>query len=304
MTAAAATIPKTGAPRGWTPTRLGWLFALLTLAVLAGLPSWQNIFDLARRSDEYSHMLLVLPVAGLLLWQRRERLAAVAPRYSLWGVGLAALGVAMDFAGFASQIDLLKDLGMVVMVVAPVVAVAGWRWPLAALPAFGVLLFLVPVPGRVRQRIALPLQEVSATITEYVMDFIGQPILRMGNVLQINGVDVAVAEACNGMRMVVALALVAYAFAFSIPLRPWARVAILLLSPLVAVFANVLRLGPTVLFYGYADREVADFAHDVSGWVVLLVALGVMWGSVALCRWLELPIEPNRAGARKTQGGT
>lgn len=292
MTSVAATIPTTETASAWTPGRLGWLAALLVLAVLAALPSWQNVFDLALRSAEYSHFLLVLPVVGLLLWQRRERLATVRPRYSKWGVALAVLGIGMDFTGFATQIDLLKDVGMVVILMAAVVAVAGWQWPMKALPAFGALLFLVPVPGRVRQRIALPLQEHSASITEFVMDFIGQPVIRMGNVLQINGVDVAVAEACNGMRMVVALALVAYAFAFSMPLRLWVRITILVLSPLVALFANVLRLGPTVLFYGYADREVADFAHDVSGWAVLLVALGVLWGSVALCRWLELPIEP------------
>lgn len=298
MTSVAATIPKTETTSAWTPARLSWLVVLVALAVLAALPSWHNVLDLALRSSEYSHILLVLPVVGLLLWQRREKLATVTPRYSMVGVAIAALGVGMDFAGFATQIDLLKDLGMVVMLMAAVVAVAGWRWPLKAAPAFGALLFLVPVPGRVRQQIALPLQEYSASITEWLMGLIGQPVVRMGNVLQINGVDVAVAEACNGMRMVVALALVAYAFAFSMPLRPWARIAILVSSPLIALFANVLRLGPTVLIYGNFDRELADFAHDVSGWAVLLVALGVLWGSVALCRWLELPIEPKQQNER------
>lgn len=291
MSTATATIPESERRSGWTAGRLAWLVVLLALAVLAALPSWHNVLDLALRSDEYSHMLLVLPVVGLLLWQRREQLVAVAPRYSLWGGALALLGVAMDFVGFATQIDVLKDLGMVAMFVAPVVAVAGWRWPLAALPAFGALLFLVPVPGRVRQKIALPLQESSATITQWFMDVIGQSVVRMGNVLQINGVDVAVAEACNGMRMVVALALVTYAFVFSMPLRPWARITLLVASPLVALLVNVLRLIPTVLFYGYWDHEAADFAHDVSGWAVLAVALGVLWGSVALARWMELPIE-------------
>ncbi|MGD1916828.1 MAG: exosortase/archaeosortase family protein [Phycisphaerales bacterium] len=298
MTAVASS-PTTDAtkPRAWsawTGGRLAWLAVLLLLAVLAALPSWQNVLTLALRSDEYSHMLMVLPVFALLLWQRREQLAAIVPHYSLWGLAIAAVGVAMDFAGFASQIDLLKDLGMVAMVVGAVVAVTGPRWPLAAKAAFGALIFLVPVPGRIRQQIALPLQEVSAWITQWILEFIGQPVARLGNVLQIKGVDVAVAEACNGMRMVVALALVAYAFVFVMPLRPWARIAILVASPLVAVFANVLRLGPTVLFYGYADKELADFAHDVSGWAVLAVALGVLWGSVALARWLEIPIEPKR----------
>lgn len=283
---------------GWTATRVAWLVALLSLAVIAALPTWQNVFDLATRSAEYSHMMLVVPVALLLLWQRRERLAGVPLAATATGALVALLGVAMDFVGFATQVDIVKDTGMVVMLLGAIVTVTGWAWVVRAAPALAALAFLIPVPGRVRQRIALPLQEASATITEHIMDFFGVPIARLGNVLQINGVDVAVAEACNGMRMVVALGLVAYAFAFSMPLRPWARVVILASSPLVALLANVLRLGPNVLFYGYASEETAKFAHDVSGWLVLLVALGVLWGSVALARWLELPIEPARPNAR------
>lgn len=292
------TQPTSRSGSGWTPARVGWLVLLLGLAVLAALPTWQNVYDLATRSAEYSHMLLVAPVVFLLLWQRRERLARVPLAATATGAGVAMLGVAMDFAGFATQVDLIKDTGMVVMLLGAIVTVTGWAWVIRAAPALAALVFFIPIPGRVRQRIALPLQEVSAAITEYILDFFGVPLVRLGNVLQINGVDVAVAEACNGMRMVVALGLVAYAFAFSMPLRPWARVVILAASPLVAVFANVLRLGPTVLFYGYADKELADFAHDVSGWLVLLVALGVLWGSVALARWVELPIEPEHGSAR------
>lgn len=300
MTAVASTstakVPRDGADGGWTPGRFAWLFVLLALAVLAGLPSWQNVFGLALRSDEYSHMLLVLPVVGILLWQRREDLVKITPRFSLAGPVIAAAGAAMDFVGFASQIDLLKDLGMIAMVLGAIVTVTGLRWVLSAKAAFAAMLFLVPVPGRVRQQISLPLQEGAAVITQWILELFGQPIIRHGNVLVINGIDVGVAEACNGMRMVLALALVSYAFVFIVPLRPWVRVVILLATPVVALIANVSRLGPNVLFYGYTNDELAKFAHDVSGWLVLLVALGVLWGFVALCRWMEIPIEPAREG--------
>jgi len=287
--------PQTGA---WSAGELAALAALLVLAVLAALPSWRNVASLAWRSAEYSHMLLVPAVALFLLWQRRGRLARTPRSPSLAGPAAALVGVALDFAGFATQIDLLKDVGMLALLLAPVLAVAGWRWPLSALPAFGALVFLIPVPGRLRQQIALPLQDVSAAITSFLLDIAGIPVARVGNVLQINGVDVAVAEACNGMRMVLALGLVAYAFVFSVSMRAWARVAILALTPAIAVAANVLRLGPTTLFYGYADRELADFAHDVSGWLVLAVALGLLWAVLAISRWLELPIEPKSPNTR------
>src|SRR5256885_1613630 len=82
---------------------------------------------------------------------------------------------------------------------------------------------------------ALPLQELSARIVEFMMVLFGSPVQRAGNVLSINGHDVGIAEACNGMRMVAALGLVAFAFVFTVPMRTSVRLLILALSPLVAL---------------------------------------------------------------------
>ncbi len=113
-----------------------------------------------------------------------------------------------------------------------------------------------------------------------------------GNVLLINGREVAVAEACNGMRMVSALLLVSYAFVFSMPMRQGVRLVILAASPIVALLCNVIRLVPVVLFYGYASDSTADFFHDASGWIVLLIALGLLWSFLSLLRWIEIPVTP------------
>jgi len=114
--------------------------------------------------------------------------------------------------------------------------------------------------------------------------------MRTGNGLVINGENVIVAEACNGMRMVAALGVVAYTFAFSIPARPMVRVLLLVTSPLLAVIVNISRLMPTVLFYGYASKDTAKTFHDLSGWFMMVVALGVLWSIMRLLRWMELPV--------------
>ena len=80
---------------------------------------------------------------------------------------------------------------------------------------------------------------------------------RFGNVLVINNEQIAVGEACNGMRMVFALVLVAYAFVFSSPLKMTTRLVLLVLSPLAALICNVVRLIPTSLVLGYSTASVA-----------------------------------------------
>jgi exosortase len=160
------------------------------------------------------------------------------------------------------------------------------------LPVFLVLGFLVPFPGRLRQKMAIPLQRMTAEATQEVCTLGGISVDRSGNLLRINGVDVAVAEACNGMRMTFALVLVSFAFAMTTPLRGYVRVLVVLLSPLSAVFYNVVRLVPTVWVFGNCRQSFAGAFHDVSGWVMLFVAFVSLMGVIKLLQWMAVPVVP------------
>jgi exosortase len=156
-------------------------------------------------------------------------------------------------------------------------------------PVFAVLVFMIPVPGMARQRVAIPLQLATAQMTQFFFDLIGIDVQRAGSVLTIRGAEVAVAEACNGMRMVFALVLVSFAYAFSTGMAGWVRALILILSPIVAIFCNVLRLIPTVWLYGYSSQETAAWFHDVSGWAMLPLAFVLLLAVGWVARWVMVP---------------
>ena len=99
-----------------------------------------------------------------------------------------------------------------------------------------------------------------------------------------------IAEACNGLRMMFALALAMFSFAFGSPLRMYARVLVLVATPVTAVACNVLRLVPTVWLFGYHPSSFATTFHDVSGWVMLVVAFLMLLAIVRLLRWALIPV--------------
>jgi len=268
------------------------LMSLVGVALLATRPVWLDIYSIATRDPEQSHILLAPLVAGWLLWVRRGRLRMCRPRWSLAGPGLILIGWGSILFGFSQAWDVFEHFGALLIVLGAALTVLGVEFFVRFGAAIGALLFLMPVPGRIRLRIAEPLQEVSARVTHFGLELFSVPLERAGNVLIINGNEVAIAEACNGMRMVAALALVSYAFVFSVPMRNGVRIGILLVSPIIAIVCNVLRLTPTVLFYGYADLDMAETFHDLSGWAMLFVALGMLWGLLSTLRWLEVPVTP------------
>lgn len=278
--------------RSWRFTDGMLLVGFIGLAIIVTRHTWIDIFLMAQRNAEQSHVFLAPFVAGWLFWIRRERLRWIRPHWSFTGAVVIGAGWALGTIGFNNGWLVIEQFGQLLIVVGAALTIVGWNFVLRFLPVFGALLFLLPVPGRIRQEIAMPLQQVTAAITHFGMELFGAPVIRTGNVLVINGHEVAVAEACNGMRMVAALAIVTYAFVFSVPMRQGVRIFLLVVSPVVAIVCNVLRLTPTVLFYGYGDVNVAELFHDVSGWLMLFVALGLLWGLLGVLRWLEIPIAP------------
>ncbi len=272
--------------------------ALSCLALLAGgalaltWDAWVDIARLAMRDEESSHILLVPLVVFWLAWVRRSRLRHCR-RVGTWiGPVIAAFGAACYNIGDTYLLQSVWHGGAIALLVGACLTIWGRDVLLSFLPVFVVLVFLVPVPGRVRQQIAIPLQQASASATQEVCDVIGLPMERSGNVLRINNVEVAVAEACNGMRMTFALLLVSYAFAFSTPLKGYVRVLVVALSPVSAVLCNVARLIPTVWVYGNGSTATAELFHDLSGWFMLFVAFFLLMGIIRLLHWAAVPVYP------------
>lgn len=279
-------------------SRMGWkpqdpLIAAVLVAVAVALTwdAWSDIFMLAARDEENSHIFLVFPIAFWVAWIRRARLLQCRPRHHWAGVVIAGVGVAAFAWGWSNQVDALWHGGALLTVIGAFASAMGGEVVRRFLPAFGALAFVVPIPGTVRQAIALPLQSISAKVTQFVLDLTGMLVERSGNLIIIDDMPIAVAEACNGMRMVFALFLVMYAFAFSIPMLNGVRLLLLVASPLVAIVANVTRLVPTVLAYAKLDLETADMLHDLSGWLMLALAFGVLLGIEHMMRWALIPTQ-------------
>jgi exosortase len=275
---------------GWTPWHAAGAIAIAVAGILATLPAWRDIFFIASVDDENSHIFLVPIVAAWMVWVRRSRLRYCAPTGTVIGPVIAAAGVLASVYGFNHDMQSIWHGGAVLVVLGCVLSVLGKSVLFRFLPAFVVLVFLVPVPGRIRQGIAVPLQTATAAATQALFETFGEAVERSGNLLSINGTEVTVAEACNGMRMVFALVLVSFAFAYSMPLRNSVRVLVLLASPLAAIFCNVVRLIPTIWLYGHAAKPLADDFHNVSGWIMLPIAFLLLMGIIRALRWALIPV--------------
>lgn len=276
--------------RGFTVGDLALGAALGLLMLWSVRAAWIDIAMIAWNDEEASHVQLVPLVAIWIAYVRRGRLRQCRPDGRLWAVVGLAIGYALWFYGFTQQRQSFYHAGAIIMTVSAFLVGVGTQIVWRFLPVFGTLIFLIPVPTFLRLQFAIPMQNLTAAVTQNVCEVVGMSVVRSGNLLSINGTDVTVAEACNGMRMVFTLLMVCYAFTFTEPLRTSVRMLILIASPLVAVAANVVRLIPTVWAFGAFDNSVAEKIHDISGWAMLLVAFIALSGIVRILRWAMVPV--------------
>jgi exosortase len=283
-----------------TANRLLAAVLLCTLGIYVCWDAWDEIFSYAWGNEEYAHIFVVPFVAALLIYQRRLRFRHFRISGTLVGPLLAVAGLAVMLAGYDARRQAMFHSGAVLTAIGCVVSVLGKNAIFRFLPAVLVLAFLVPVPGGWRLNIALALQQWTTQIAHVLLATMGFANEVAGNTISLNGRPVQIAEACNGMRSVFTLLLLAFAFAFGLPLRNSVRVGLLVVSPLVALTCNVVRTIPTILMYAYAPGWFDDPAkgtwyaeqfHNGAGWAMYVVAILLWLSIVSLMRWAMLPIQ-------------
>ena len=250
-------------------------------------------------SDEnYSHGLLVPFVIGFIIWSQRDLLGAAINRSNqalAWcGVAIAVL---MLFAGTLGAELFTQRISLTVMLAGIVLYFFGRQvLKLLAVP-FGLLLLAIPIPQIIFNRIALPLQMWASQMAVWGIRLFEVPTLRKGNVIDIvpmggiQAISLEVVEACSGIRSLMTLVTIALVLAYftrerdgegfaNLTRSDLLRAILLMIAAVpIAVVTNAARVTATGLMtYEYGKQATESTVHDASGWVVYVVALGLLIG--------------------------
>jgi len=255
---------------------------------------WPTLTDLMtvwKRSDEYSSGLLVPFLAVYVIWSRREDLAPVPVRPAiLWGAGLFLFSQAVRGAGLYLMFHSAERLSLIVSLVALVLLLTGWRYlgKLASVLVF--LCLMLPWPRRVQAALALPLQSWATTSAVFCLELVGYEVLRDGNVIHIGDSSVAVAEACNGLRMVTAFFVISGLVVLLVRRAWWEKLLVVVSSLPIALLCNTLRLAVTAVLFTIIEGEGwKQRFHDWDGYAMMPLAIGMVVGELWLLTRLTTP---------------
>jgi len=308
MAAGGATAGVASAPptQGVGPVVLRVVLPALLLAGAAVALFWptlhrQHLFSRGA-PDDWGHAYLVPLIGAYAAWQMRDRLAALAPRPFWPGVIPVATGIGVyAFFLLSNRANhMFQGFGMVVTIFGLVLLLLGPRMTLPLTFPIAYLLLGLTISEAVMNQVTFALQAVAAKGGNVMLNIIGYTTEIRGNTLSVTTaggetVPLNIAEACSGLRMVVAFVALGVAVAYFSCTQWWQRIMLVLLAVPVALGTNVVR----VASLGVLSVEAPDFAqgesHMLVGalWLIpgLLVYLGLGW---SLRHAVAEPEDPKR----------
>jgi exosortase len=283
---------------------LGVLFALLN--------RWQftPLVETWIADPNWSHGFLIPLFSLYLLYARRAELLSAPRRTCLLGLPILMGGITLTIVGFYPiGTYWISQLGMPIVLLGLVLYLAGPQVLRVAWLPILYLMLAMPIPEMLYVRIALPLQNFAAKGATTLLQLGGVEISVTASRLSVvsrSGAEHAltVAEACSGIRSLIAYVALGVAWAY-LEYRPiWQRVVLVIAAVPIAIVLNVVRVAITCGMYVIDRPELGqDFMHEVAGMVMLVPAMGLFW----LLGWLlhRLVVEvddqtPPQAAGRET----
>jgi exosortase A len=262
----------------------GWLaaLALIGTAGLVFATVFQRDVGGAVRvwiaSTAYNHCFLVLPLIAFLLWERRTVFMSVSPRPVLWPLLLMPLLSAVWLIAAILDIQEGRQLTLVAMFEVVLLVAFGTRLFRLLMAPCLFLFFLVPSGA-----FLVPLlQRITADITVAGLNLLHIPVFSDGFMIEIPEGSFEVAEACAGLRFLIASSVFGCFFAVVMYQSIVRRALFIILSIAVPIAANGLRaLGIIVLAHLEGSAAAVEADHIVYGWlfftlvIMSLIAIGM-----------------------------
>jgi exosortase len=257
--------------------RLFGLLWLLAALILVYWPTLRFLVSTWIENEDMGHGFFVPLVSGYLIWQKRAELAAVPWKRNGWGAVLVAYGAIQMLVGHLGVELFLSRTALLISLAGCVLYLCGWElFKKVAFP-LGLLVFMIPIPNIIYNQITFPLQLFASSVAEHVLTFLGTPVLRTGNILELPSQRLSVVEACSGIRSLLALTFLSLTYAALFDPRKWMRVALLLVTVPIAILSNATRVTLTGILSEINPELASGLFHTMEGTVMYAISLVLLF---------------------------
>ncbi len=240
-------------------------------------------------TEDWGHAFAIPLIAGYMIWQHRAKINQTSvtifwPAFVPFLLGIQAYAYNL----FNIHNHMLQGMSLILTLGSLVLWLVGPAMLRYLFLPIAYLLLMITISERIMLAITFKLQLIASQGSWLILNLIGNPFGWFevdidGNTLMLTtatgeSFPMNVAEACSGMRMVVAFYALALAVALLGSSQWWQRIALVLLAGPVAVFMNMIRVTVLGLLMMVNPDLAAGDAHTVIGTLLLIPSLMLFLG--------------------------
>lgn len=272
--------PTTGA----TTVLVAKIIAVAVLLLLIYVESLRGLAADWANDPGASFGMLIPPMALYVAWLLRKRTLATLAEEDGRGLAIVFVGCLLFLIGRLGAEYFITRVSLVIVL-------AGLTWTFwgarrlrtVAFP-FVLLLTAIPIPALIYNKIAIPLQLFASAMSTHLIRGFGLTVYRDGNIIELPGISLGVAEACSGLSSLSSLIVAALLVGFLQCRRSITKVLLVAISVPIAIALNVLRISGTAVLAVYHEDLAMGFYHSFAGWLVFVISFGAL---VLVCRFLQ-----------------
>ena len=234
--------------------------------------------------SSWSHGFLIPLFSLYFINQHKKEILNLRTRPNYLGLFFLIFGILFyPFNIIHLRYGYLRPIGMIATLGAIVLFFGGWRLIRYTWLPIAFLIFAVPLPQRYYVYLTMPMRKLAATVATALLNLVPQMEAAVSGVV----IDVIykgqrlepalnVAEACSGMRLLMAFLALGVAMAY-LHYRPvWQRVILLASTIPIAILCNIVRVTVTGFIYVLIHPKYTQgIYHDALGLSMLPLAFGL-----------------------------
>ena len=239
------------------------------------------------QDDNYSHGFFIIPISIYLFYKKRNELIFPAEN-SKGGFALFIIGIIFIILGTAASEFFTTRVGFVLALSGYAMYSIGYTNFRKVWFSFFFLFFMIPIPSIIYYAATLPMQLFATKVTVFLLQFIGVPVARNGNIIALPDYMLEVVEACSGLRSLMTLLALGALYGYTrLPGKVLPIILFVATVP-IAIVTNIFRIFTTALGAYAVSKELAeDFLHELSGMLVFVTALIMMLILGAILQWIR-----------------
>jgi exosortase len=261
-------------------------YILIAIIILLNIQVIRELIQDWIRDDNYSHGFLIIPISVYLFYKRSKGFSFPA-KPSGWGIALLLAGCFGFILGSAASEYFTTRVSLVMIIAGVSLYYLGTENFRRVWFPFVFLLFMIPIPAVIYYSATLPMQLFGSKVTVNILQLIGVPATRQGNIIYLPNYAMEVAEACSGLRSLVTLMALGSLYGYLTLPGKIAPLIMFAATIPIAITTNIFRIIVTAIgAYGISRELAEDFLHELSGTLVFITALILVIILGTVLKWI------------------